>query len=288
MVRRRRTKLVEDLIIVVSKFPWWLGLALAAVVYIFLSNYVARLNSTMDANVGLSTDFLETQLLHTLAQFGQYLLPAIFLMGAIASLINQVKRKSLFQNVVTSASGSELREMSWREFEMLVGELFRRRGYVVAENVGMGADGGVDLKLRNGSETFLVQCKHWRAYKVSVNIVRELYGVMASEGVTGGFVVTSGVFTSDAKAFAMHKNIELIDGPQLSHLLQETHLDSTTGMRQTVDELEETTFRAEVLLPSCPRCGGVMVRRTARRGQNAGREFWGCMGYPGCRGVVNV
>ena len=29
-----------------------------------------------------------------------------------------------------------------------------------------------------------------------------------------------------------------------------------------------------------------MVRRTARRGANAGREFWGCSEFPRCRGVV--
>jgi ssDNA-binding Zn-finger/Zn-ribbon topoisomerase 1 len=27
-----------------------------------------------------------------------------------------------------------------------------------------------------------------------------------------------------------------------------------------------------------------MVRRTAKRGANAGSEFWGCTGYPTCRG----
>ena len=44
------------------------------------------------------------------------------------------------------------------------------------ETGGQGADGGIDLVLRKGSERFLVQCKQWRAYKVGVNVVRELYG----------------------------------------------------------------------------------------------------------------
>lgn len=33
----------------------------------------------------------------------------------------------------------------------------------------------------------------------------------------------------------------------------------------------------------CPRCGKPMVLRTARRGPNAGSQFWGCSGYPQCR-----
>jgi len=36
----------------------------------------------------------------------------------------------------------------------------------------------------------------------------------------------------------------------------------------------------------CPKCGSDMVLRTARKGQNAGNQFWGCATYPACRGVV--
>ena len=36
---------------------------------------------------------------------------------------------------------------------------------------------------------------------------------------------------------------------------------------------------------ACPLCAKPMVRRTAKRGANAGGEFWGCTGYPACRGT---
>lgn len=39
--------------------------------------------------------------------------------------------------------------------------------------------------------------------------------------------------------------------------------------------------------PSCPRCGSLMLRRTARRGARAGRQFWGCSRYPSCTGTRN-
>lgn len=38
----------------------------------------------------------------------------------------------------------------------------------------------------------------------------------------------------------------------------------------------------------CPKCGSNMVLRTAKRGTNAGRQFWGCSAYPKCRVVQNV
>ena len=39
-------------------------------------------------------------------------------------------------------------------------------------------------------------------------------------------------------------------------------------------------------VPGCPKCARPMVRRTARRGANAGGEFWGCPEFPRCRGIV--
>ena len=40
--------------------------------------------------------------------------------------------------------------------------------------------------------------------------------------------------------------------------------------------------------PRCPKCGSVMLKRTALKGANAGKEFWGCPGFPKCRGVLGI
>ena len=37
--------------------------------------------------------------------------------------------------------------------------------------------------------------------------------------------------------------------------------------------------------PVCPLCGKDMRRRTAKQGPHAGKAFWGCSGYPECRGT---
>ena len=37
--------------------------------------------------------------------------------------------------------------------------------------------------------------------------------------------------------------------------------------------------------PLCPICNVPMVKRTARRGESAGTQFWGCIGYPKCKGT---
>lgn len=38
----------------------------------------------------------------------------------------------------------------------------------------------------------------------------------------------------------------------------------------------------------CQKCGSEMVLRTARKGANAGNQFWGCANYPSCRSTAPV
>jgi restriction system protein len=183
--------------------------------------------------------------------------------------------------VAISPAASALDGMTWQQFERLVGEAFRLQGYQVIETGGGGADGGVDLVLTRDGEKHLVQCKQWRAFKVGVDVVRELYGVMAAKGAAGGFVVTSGRFTDEAVAFAQGRNVRLLDGPKLHGLLQQA--------RQAAAADVPSTSPSEVAgpgsIPSCPVCSRHMTRRLARKGFNAGRAFWGCTGYPTCKGT---
>lgn len=39
-------------------------------------------------------------------------------------------------------------------------------------------------------------------------------------------------------------------------------------------------------IPECPNCGKSMILRTAQKGKNAGKQFWGCSAYPNCKGLV--
>ena len=215
---RRKQNLIEDLIEITSKLPWWVGVVLAIAAYIWLHS-VATTEVTAVAQPGKMGELVTQTLFNTLASIGQYLLPLAFLVGAAMSAYGRFKRRALHEQVAGNPDRGALNNMSWQQFEALVGEAFRRKGYAVTETGGGGADGGIDLALKKDGETFLVQCKQWKAQKVGVTTVRELYGVMAAEGATGGFVVTSGVFTAEARAFAKGTNIELIDGKALRALI---------------------------------------------------------------------
>jgi ssDNA-binding Zn-finger/Zn-ribbon topoisomerase 1 len=38
----------------------------------------------------------------------------------------------------------------------------------------------------------------------------------------------------------------------------------------------------------CPKCGSSMIIRTAKKGDNIGKQFYGCSQYPHCRQIVNL
>jgi len=43
-----------------------------------------------------------------------------------------------------------------------------------------------------------------------------------------------------------------------------------------------------VQIPTCPKCNGEMVKRTAKKGQQQGQAFFDCSKFPKCWGVVNI
>jgi restriction system protein len=194
----------------------------------------------------------------------------------------------LVADATKSEAAGVLDGMTWRQFEKLVGEAFRLQGYQVAETGGGGADGGIDLVLRRGGESFLVQCKQWKAFKVGVEVVRELYGVMAAKGASGGFVVTSGQFTAAARQFASGRNVTLIEGSQLQALIRWVSAAASLVSSPSSEKPSKPAERSGSTAPACPLCSNSMVRRKAKRGPNAGSEFWGCITYPGCHGVRSI
>ena len=42
----------------------------------------------------------------------------------------------------------------------------------------------------------------------------------------------------------------------------------------------------DLAFPKCPLCAKPMSLRIARQGKNSGKQFWGCTGYPDCKGAA--
>ena len=303
MARRKKSTPLEDVLDLLAMLPWWICVVLAAVSYFLLHRLAAPIQaSDIQGQGGVMVGaMVQKAFIHGLENAGQYIVPLLCLAAAALSAWRRKQRQALVSDVMQARNSDVLDGMSWREFEMLVGEAYRLQGYRVTEIGGGGPDGGVDLVLAKGAEKFFVQCKQWKAYKVGVTTVRELYGVMAAKGATGGFVVTSGRFTADAKDFAQGSNIELVDGPLLFAMIQQARgaqSQPAAARRETPSSMgsiehQPRTAPPDPLAtakaatqPECPRCGAAMALRTARQGANAGNTFWGCSTYPKCRGTV--
>lgn len=283
MPRRRKTSLADDLIDLVALMPWWAGVVLAAVGYLVLHAVASSPAPTVSSPTQVSSLIWSTWF-RGLVLAGQFILPFICLLGALMSFLRRRKRLGLHQGVRQSSTANALEQMSWQDFEVLVGEGFRQRGYAVQESGGGGADGGVDLVLRKDGETFLVQCKQWKAFKVGVSVVRELYGVMAARGAAGGFVVTSGQFTDEAEAFARGRNIRLFNGTALLQLIRNGR-PALAPLPPVSHGAQQASAPLTQEAPACPACSQSMVRRVAKRGASAGSAFWGCSAYPSCKGT---
>ena len=65
------------------------------------------------------------------------------------------------------------------------------------------------------------------------------------------------------------------------------------GNTSKVEELkdnstEESSLKETEMRLICPKCGKQLFLRTARRGANAGRQFYGCSNFPKCRFIMNI
>ncbi|TXI17184.1 MAG: hypothetical protein E6Q62_09545 [Nitrosomonas sp.] len=281
---RRKNGFAETLFKITATLPWWMGVALAVVAYILLQPY-AVLETPIQAAPGQTGHAVVEQMGKTFAYYGQYILPLLFLSGALAALLKQRKQNSLVRIAGSGKTDGLWRDISWKDFEMLVGEVFRMRGFTVIENDSGGADNGIDLVLKKDGEVFLVQCKQWRAYNVPVNVVRELLGVMVTKRASGGFVVTSGTFTSAARSFSKGQNIELIDGYMLKAMIGRTQEIAINQSDTENKDVQESRSYQSIVEPNCPKCGNAMVRRVASKGANSGKMFWGCVEFPRCRSI---
>lgn len=247
---RRKTSLLDE----IASLPWYVGVTLGIIAFVFMR--------------GVGGVF---------ASLGWLFLVGCWLAAAV-SFLNSHKRKRLLE---TQTGLDSFARMSWREFEMLVGEAFRRRGYFIEETGLGGKDGGIDLIVSKGGRKELVQCKQWRSQRVRASTVREMWGLVDHHNADAVHIVCIGDFTPDAAAFARGKPIELVTGERLLQMVRQvqTAPAAPTDSRQRV---EPTLQPVAITLPACPNCGESMVHRHNRQ---TGTAFWGCHSYPRCRGT---
>ena len=235
---RRNPSPAESLV----QLPWQVSAVLAVVAFVTLRWVLPAIGS-------------KNQILNTFMQGARgFAWPALFILGILAvfSAILSKKKRALLD---TQKDATSLRALSWKEFERLVGEAYRRQGYAVEESLGGGADGGIDLIIRKGGGTWLVQCKQWKVQAVGAPVIREIFGLVNHHQTNGAIVITSGRFTREARAFAEGKTLELIDGPALLQLVKGVQGNRTSAEIPS-PRPQPVAPSLPVTVPSCPKCGG--------------------------------
>ncbi len=259
--RREPAKvLFDELVDLSSIMPWWSTLPIAILLFLFVPLNFTPIGVTgpSDIIVFVTTIFFQVLL--------KYIVPLAFVLGAVLNILSKFKSVTLFSNISRRGAAEVINKLSWQDFEFLLAEHFKKEGYDTVITGGGGADGGIDIKLFKDGETYLVQCKHYKSWKVSVHIVREFFGIVTAEKAIGGYIITSGRFTNDAYSFAKSKNIHLINGNDLIEMLNPEDMNNAKSM---------TT--------ACPRCGGELVEKTGKFGR-----FLGCDNYPRCKYTANL
>jgi restriction system protein len=270
MPPRRNKHLLREL----AGLPWWVSVIVALVVFAAIRWLLPAVAGSNVILRGMGEAMRD--------KAWMFAMPFVVVAGVAA--VNAWHRRRLFDD---QTGGESPRAMTWQNFERLVGETYRRQGYIVDEVGGSAPDGGIDLVLHRGGGKTVVQCKRWKSRQVGVTSIREFFGVTVAENAERGIFVTSGTFTPDAVEFARGKPLELIDGARLAGLIEGLQSGATTAKPASEVPLGQSKPKGNAA-PACPRCGGDMVRRLAKRGASAGGEFWGCLGYPKCSGTRDI
>ena len=247
--------------------PWWVSVLLTGITYLTFT-FVFPLIETTNPFINMFKA--------AFTNMGPFL-SALLLLPAPFAYFNGRRKRQL---VDVQSDIDSIKALSWKAFEELVAEAYRRQGYRVIEN-GFGPDGGVDVRLSKDNVVTLVQCKQWRSKNVGVGVIREMFGVLTAQQAHKVIVICCGGFTADAVAFADGKPIQLIGGKELLNMVKKVQ---TKPVAEQVPSFTEVAKGSENL---CPKCGAHLVERQAKRGANMGNTFLGCSAFPKCRFTAN-
>ncbi len=164
----------------------------------------------------------------------------VFLLaGALASawLLGVRLRRERRETGLRALSG-----MHWREFQRLVVEAYRRRGYERVPGSEAGDHEGL-VELRHEDRNWLLSTKHGAGYVLGLPAIHEFASVLRLRGAAGGWMTTLGGLTPDTVSQARLHGIELLDGAgvwdAIEPVLEPAARDAITGdaRRRVVREL---------------------------------------------------
>ena len=68
-------------------------------------------------------------------------------------------------------------------------------------------------------------------------------------------------------------------------LVKENELSDSADTKNEISDSKQSVSDDKLI---CPKCGSKLVLRTANKGENAGKQFYGCSNFPKCRFILNI
>lgn len=117
--------------------------------------------------------------------------------------------------------GTNILEIDPNDFEILIGDYFRKRGFANVSVVGRSRDRGVDVIATSISgEIHLIQCKRYRTgNNIGSNPVQRVDSFKRSRGAHVAWVITTSDFTPEGADEARISGVRTMNGEQLMESL---------------------------------------------------------------------
>lgn len=115
---------------------------------------------------------------------------------------------------------STLYDLTPREFEEYIAELFGLLGYKNVNLTPATNDKGIDVFMEKNGKRCAVQCKKFKGV-VGSPAIQTFIGSMQHAEVQHGFFVTTSTFSLEAEKMAAEHPIELVDSIKLARLIKE-------------------------------------------------------------------
>jgi len=190
-----------------AQIPWWLCVTLSASFYLLLQYVIPYFE-----NQGTLVNEVHVSLGPVFAP----VVALVFLTPVTFSLLKFNRKKKLHD---LREEIKSIQELSSSQFKELIAETYRNAGYLILGNDPFTSDPSYDLVMRKSANLYLLQSRYWRNRKIGLREVKKLFFLMHEKQASGIFLLTTGIFTREARRYAIGRPINLVDGIELVELL---------------------------------------------------------------------
>jgi len=247
------------LLLVVLKSAWFKGVLGEFFVNFLLKTFLPKDQYTLIKNVTLPTDDGTTQIDHiVVSKFGVFVIETKNMKGWI---FGNAKQKQWTQKIFKySGKFQNPLHQNYKHTQTLGSCLAIPSEHIYSVIVFVG-DSTFKTKMPE-NVTYARGCVEYIKMKQAIQFSTEQVSDIVA-------AIETGRLTRGLKTNLAHKQ----------------HVKTIIDNKHTV---ESESVVKENHDPTCPKCGSDMALRAAKKGNNAGNQFWGCTNFPKCRKVLSL